>query len=155
MSEADQEAVETERANKSLFVQELLLAVLSDDADTGEVVGESTVEECSVTAMTAAQRTMTDSVAASQVAGVEPSRAATATNINVERVPAAAAAVPRTNRIPAAGSHPPLDGNRFVQNQSSGQTSSSRSAIVKRKPIPATTRTGKDCTPAATGNKRY
>ena len=157
MSEADQEAIETDKADKSLFVQELLLAVLSDQAETGEVVTDSAVEESSVKVAAAAPQAKSDSPVVSHIAGVEPSRAATATNVNVERVPAAAAAVPRTNRMPAAGSGsvPPMDGNRIVPNQSSGQTSTSRSAIVKRKPIPPAARAGKDCTPAATGNKRH
>jgi len=155
MSEADQEAIETDRADKSLFVQELLLAALSDHSEADEVVGDSAVEESLVKVTATAPQTKSDSPAASHVAGVEPARAATATNVNVERVPAAAAAVPRTNRMPAAGSVPPMDGNRIVANQSSGQTSSSRSAIIKRKPIPSTARTGKDSTPAATSNKRH
>jgi len=151
MSEADQEAVETDRADKSLFVQELLLAALSDHTEeTSEVVGDSTVEDSVVKVAATAPQTKSDSPAATS--HIEPSRAA---SVNVERVPAAAAAVPRTNRVPAAGSVPPMDGNRIVANQSSGQTSSSRSAIVKRKPIPSTTRTGKDCTSAATANKRH
>jgi len=149
MSESDQEEVETDRADKSLFVQELLLAVLPDDAEAGELVGDSAVEESLVKVSAAAPQTKSDLPAASHIAGVEPSRAATAASVNVERVPAAAAAVPRTNRIPPAGSLPPMDGNRIVPNQSS------RSAIVKRKPIPSTARTGKDSTPAATGNKRH
>jgi len=157
MSEADQEAIETDRADRSLFVQELLLAVLSDHTEGGEVVSDSAVEESLVKVAAAAPQMKPDSPAASHIVGVEPSRSATATSVNVERVPAAAAAVPRTNRTPAAGSGsvPPVDGNRIVANQSSGQTSTSRSAIVKRKPIPSAARAGKECTPAATGNKRH
>jgi len=158
MSEADQELVETDRADKSLFVQELLLALLSDHCETGEVVRDTAAEETLVKVASAVPQTKADTSAASHTAGVEPSRAATASSVNMERVPAAAAAVPRTNRIPAAaGSMPPMDGNRIVPNQSSsGQNLSSRSAIVKRKPLPAATRTGKDSTPpATTANKRH
>jgi len=156
MSESDQEALETDRADKSLFVQELLLSVLSDDAESGEVRGDSAVEETLVKVAATAPQPKSDSSAASHIAGVEPSRAATASSVNVDRAPAAAAAVPRTNRVPAAGSVPPMDGNRIVPNQSSSQTSSSRSAVVKRKPMPATTRSGKESTPAATAsNKRH
>ena len=155
MTETDQELIETDRADKSLFVQELLLSVLSDDMESSEVVGDSVVEDSLVKLTTTAPQMKSELPAASHLAGIEPSRAATATNVNVERVPAAAAAVPRTNRIPSAGSLPPMDGNRIVPNQSSGQTSSSRSAIVKRKPIPSTARTGKDSTPAAAANKRH
>jgi len=153
ISESDQEAIETDRANKSLFVQELLLAVLSDGAEPGELGGaDCAVDETLVKVATTAPQTKCDS---SAVSHVEQSRAATASNVNVDRAPAAAAAVPRTNRIPAAGSVPPMDGNRIVPNQSSSQTSS-RSAIVKRKPIPTAARTGKESTPAAaTGNKRH
>ena len=156
MSESDQEAVETDRADKSLFVQELLLAALSDHVESGDVDSDSAVEETLVKVAATAPQTKSESSSASHVAGVEASRAAAASSVNVERAPAAAAAVPRTNRVPAAGSIPPMDGNRIVPNQSSSLSSSSRSAIVKRKPIPAATRTGKESTPAAaTGNKRH
>ena len=146
VSESDQEAIETGRADKSLFVQELLLAALSDHAESCDVSAESAVEETALKVAAAAPQT----TSSSHVASVEPSRAAA--SVNVDRAPAAAAAaaVSRTNRMPAAGSVPPMDGNRIVPNQSS------RSAIVKRKPIPATTRTGKESTPAAaTSNKRH
>jgi len=155
MSELDQEVMETERADKSLFVQELLLAALSDHVESGELA-DSAVEEIALKVAAAAPQTKSDSSASSHVASVEPPRTA-AGSVNMDRAPAAAAAaaaVPRTNRVPAAGSVPPMDGNRIVPNQSSSQ--SSRSAIVKRKPIPATTRTGKESAPAAAAsNKRH
>jgi len=150
MSELDQEVMETERADKSLFVQELLLAALSDHVESGELA-DSAVEEIALKVAAAAPQTKSDSSASSHVASVEPPRTA-AGSVNMDRAPAAAAAaaVPRTNRVPAAGSVPPMDGNRIVPNQSS------RSAIVKRKPIPATTRTGKESAPAAAAsNKRH
>lgn len=152
MSEADQEVMETDQADKSLFVQELLLALLSDHTKLGEAVGDLAEEETLVKAAAAAPQTKPDLSAA---AHTEPPRAATASSVNVDRVPAANAAVPRANRVPAAGSVPPMDGNRIVPNQSSAPGSSSRSAIVKRKPLPAATRTGKDSMPAAAGNKRH
>jgi len=153
MSEADHEVAETDRADRSLFVQELLLALLSDDAQLGKAADDSAAEGTSVKAAAAAPQTKSEPSAATHA---EPPRAATAGSVNVDRVPAATATVPRANRIPAAGSVPPMDGSRIVSNQSSAPGSSSRSAIVKRKPLPASARTGKDSVPAAAaGNKRH
>lgn len=152
MSEADQEEIETDRADKSLFVQELLLALLSDQAKPDEAVDDAAVEETLVKAAAAAPQTKSELSAATHA---EPPRAAAASSVGVDRVPAATAAVPRANRVPAAGSVPPMDGTRIVPNQLSAP-GSSRSAIVKRKPLPAAARTGKDSLPAAAaGNKRH
>jgi len=153
LTEDDHELVEMDRADKSLFVQELLLALLSDHTKL-EMVDGSAAEEILVKAAAAAPQTKPELSAA---AHTEPPRAATASSVNVERVPAAAtAAVPRANRIPVAGSMPPVEGNRAVPNQPSAPGSSSRSAVVKRKPLPASTRTGKDSVPtAAAGSKRH
>jgi len=149
MSEDDHEMMESDRADKSLFVQELLLALLSDDSKLEAVSGSAT-EEMPVKA---AQQTKPELLATTPA---EPPRAAAASSVNVERVPAATAAIPRANRIPAAGPVPPMDGNRTMPNQSSAPGTASRSAVVKRKPLPASARTGKDSVPAAAaGNKRH
>jgi len=145
-SQSDQELMESEQADRSLFVQELLLAVHCDHGKPSEVASDSAVDDtAAVKVAAAAPQTKSDSSAA-------PHRAATASSVNVDRVPAAAAGVPRAPRIPAAGSVPPMDGNRVV----SAPSSTSRPAVVKRKPIPTAARTGKDSTPAApAGNKRH
>jgi len=146
MSESDHEQMETDRADKSLFVQELILALLSDHAKLGEAVEDSATEETSVKASPQAKSEV------SATMHPDPPRAATASNVSVDRVPAATAAVPRANRVPAGGAVLPVDGNRIVPNQSSA----SRLPTVKRKPLPAAARTGKDSMPAAaSGNKRH
>lgn len=143
MSESDHEQMETDRADKSLFVQELILALLSDHAKLGEAVEDSATEETSVKASPQAKSEV------SATMHPDPPRAATASNVSVDRVPAA---VPRANRVPAGGAVLPVDGNRIVPNQSSA----SRLPTVKRKPLPAAARTGKDSMPAAaSANKRH
>ena len=152
LSEVDQEARESDHANRSLFVQELLLTLLSDNSEAVEPGAESAVviaEEALPVKVEPPPPQLELAAAPSLAPGVELPRVAAASNVGVEKVPAAAAAASRTNRVPAAGPIPPMDGgSRIVPNQSS---SASRSALVKRKP-----RTGKDSASAAsTVNKRH
>jgi hypothetical protein len=155
-SESEQQVAETERADKSLFVQELLLALLAEGSN------QQTLLAPLPTTVTVAQQQAPESktsellpptsgfVSSSIVETREPPqhRAVTESVLPVEHSVATAAVshVGRSN-LPASATTTPSDG-RILSHSAASLGSR---AVAKRKPVTAanTTKAGKEATSTA------
>jgi hypothetical protein len=170
-TESEQQNIETERADKSLFVQELLLALLAEGSNEQKIDYKALLAP--MPAVAVAQQHAPESktseplpvisgfISSSIVENREPQqlqqhRAVTESSLPVEHSVATAAVshVGRSN-MHASATTPPSDGRIF----SHSAASLGSRAAAKRKPVPAanTTKAGKEATStaAAAAQKRH